>query len=671
MHSVSPALTAKVILLCLLFAGFYLCGWILPDLWWGTHQLAFLPTFHSFFFFAAVLGILFWGGFAFRPLLLPALDNKIYLAISLLLSFVAAWVCYQLPVAIDGLGDAVRFESFFAGDDNAFKPKYMEVLISPNVFHAKNGERTVLNAMHLLSVTADISPRQAFQYLSSVCAGLYVFLACWFVRIFCANNALRLTAWLMLVLAPFVWMFFGHMEIYTPVIVCLLGFAMLLLHFFAAPSRKLYPLLLLVLFIALKLHSVNFLLLIPLLYAVTWFETRGSALSEKLCNWRFLLCWLILPGFLLALCVYVFVLGDHRDPRVPGETLQRLFLPVVPPAPPLDRYTLQSAAHIFDFFNLLLMLSAAACFVITVCLLCYRRVIDWSEPRLIAMALAVLSMLGLYFAVNPLLGMSLDMDLFSLPAPLLIVFAVLLLVQLQRKGIDCRALYRSVLVLSLFTLPALWVNNNTFSAAKRLESLGVRTFHSYWIAAPRPILISLDAISLELPEEKLDQHVDNLVYRRLQPYAIEGSDLEFAATANSIGKMYHERFARHDRAIEFFELALQYDPGLRRNRLAIVESYFALGEQEPGYYRNAYAQSQYLLAFQYPDYQKALRIAIHSAIMAQDYSAAHMHATEYYYVWPDDGNIAEVYRRLEEEDNLETLHLLFSRGNPPVDSKRE
>ena len=57
---------------------------------------------------------------------------------------------------------------------------------------------------------------------------------------------------------------------------------------------------------------------------------------------------------------------DYNDPRTLTDfkDIDRLFLPVFSPEPPLDRYNLFSLNHILDYLNMMLMWSPAALFLI-------------------------------------------------------------------------------------------------------------------------------------------------------------------------------------------------------------------------------------------------------------------------------------------------------------------
>lgn len=655
----------SVMLLCLLFLGFYLMGWLFPDLWWGTHSLAFLPVVSSYVFFVFLLLILFWGQyFPKLPLrLIRPVSFSVYFLLSIISSLIAASGFYLFPIAIDAFGDSVRFEGFFREQDNQFKPAYLKALLSFDIFHAKNGEKTVLNLMHLLSTHFQKPPREMFQWMTTICGGLYVLLVSIFTRFYSQKLSTRLTIVVMFLLAPYMWIFFGHMEIYTPTILSITLYSMILVWFFNKPTRPKLLLLLLLLYLSIKLHTVNFLLIPSFVLSVLWLKFQSHRYRQIIFTWKFCSTWFLLPVSLVGLFIYIFVAEDYNSSRLPADTLAHLFLPIISPAPPLDRYNLFSASHIFDFFNMLLLMSAAACFVIIASLLFFRKSIQWNRPEILSLGLCLILMIMLYFAVNPLLGMPLDADLYTLPGPLLILLAIVLFKQLEEKKLNIKLLCRSIVALSLMTIPALVVNNNGFYLAQKIESIGVRTFQTYWIASPRPLLIALNNLASRESKEEFDHRVKKLL-DQLQPYAIPGSDLEYAATLNRIGNLYSDHFGRHDQAIYFYEMSQDYDPGLRRNMLDMVESYFVLGQQgnDGKAYAKAYTISQYLLAFKYPDYRKALRISIHCAIMARSYDVARLHAKEYHVIWPDDAFIKEVSRRLEHKENLDTLQQMFSAG---------
>jgi hypothetical protein len=512
-----------------------------------------------------------------------------------------------------------------------------------NILHARNVERTVLNAMHFLSVQTGKPPREIFRLMTAMCGGMYALFALWFVRAYGGPFLQKTMNLCLLLLAPIIWMFFGHMEIYAPAILLATSYGMTLLLFLNRPSRLRFAGLLLLLYLAIKAHTVNFLLAPSLLLALAWYLFRDSNRFAANFNWRKAGLFVIVLYALLGAVLYFLVLEDYKDTRVPGEHPNRYFLPLLTPEPPLHRYTLLSATHLLDFLNMLMLMSGAAVFVVVASFLFFRRRILWDAPDVLITGLTTALYMSFYFALNPLLGLPLDVDLFSLPAPFLILFSITLVRQLG----DSHALRHvggPVLALSLFIFPMLAVNSSAGLLVQRLESVGVRVFRTYWIGAGQPIWISLSLPSRS--RDDFDARVDS-VLSRVQPHAIQGSDVEYAEILRRIGERYRERFQQPEKALTYHEQAFRYDAGNRTNLVNLMDAYYLLGK-----FGEAYRTSQYLIAFRFPEYREALRSAIRCAIMAGKYEEARTHAHEYEEHWPHDGTMAPFFDRLYEDKPL-------------------
>ncbi len=652
---------SRVVWLLLALLGCYLLGWLYPTLWWASNSLAFIPPLASIVLLLIVVAVLIdkWSiqkgclslmrGFVQLPY--PAV-----LLFNLIVSGLAGYMFLINPIVIDGLGDVLRFEGSFSGPDGEFKQSYLNTLLSWNILDFQNGERTVLNLAHFMSAIFEVDPRRAFEWLSAGSGALFVFFVLSFARIYSSDARVSLSILLMGLLAPVCWMFFGHMEIYAPTIVLVFAYVALLLLFFNKPSAGKLLLLLVLLYLCIRFHTVNYLLVPTFVMATMKFFYRDDSAVLARLNWKNTVYGLFVPVALAGSWLYFFKFEDYKDPRLLAPLKEQIFLPMLSPMAPLDRYNLFSTAHLFDTAVYLLLLSAAAFFVVLAAALCCFRLVRWNELKVLSLGSTLILYLVFYFVLNPLLGMPLDIDLYSIHAPLLILFAVVLLEQLSAmeeldtKGV-ARNLLKGVMVLSLFTLPLLYVQQDEQASAQKFKHLGIRTFQTYWMGADRPILLGM--LANNNSQQQFAAYVES-VLPKIEPWLHPSQDLVYVDLLVQVGYIYRYSYNRLDLAYDYHRKALPYDEGDLKNRLALMELSFLRGE-----YDEAYQHSEYLVAMKHPNLQKALRISMHCAVMAGHYESARLRAESYHELWPTDQFIEQVLRKLDK-GHYEELRRAFN-----------
>ena len=166
-----------------------------------------------------------------------------------------------------------------------------------------------------------------------------------------------------------------------------------------------------------------------------------------------------IPICFVGAFLYFFVFQDYKDPRLLQDfrDIDRLFLPLLSPAPPLDRYNLFSINHIFDYFNIMMLWSPPALFLLVIIGLFYRKQINWKTPQIVITGLTFLLFTTFLFMINPLFSMPMDWDLFSLPAPILLIFVLALLKDVQPTNLAGKIL-PGCLALAILSLPTFIVN---------------------------------------------------------------------------------------------------------------------------------------------------------------------------------------------------------------------
>ena len=129
------------------------------------------------------------------------------------------------------------------------------------------------------------------------------------------------------------------------------------------------------------------------------------------------------------------------------------------------------------------------------------------------------------FLFNPLLTMMIDWDVFCIPGPLLLVFIALVAKQVQNENFFAKKLLAPTIGLALMTVPIFAVNANRESLSYRLESVGIRTFKTYYEWSGKYIHQALGLI-----ENDMDLYLKRKaeILEKLKSYTVPGKDFKYA-----------------------------------------------------------------------------------------------------------------------------------------------
>lgn len=652
-----PKTTPWPLVIGLIFWAFFALGIFFPDVWWGVNFNAFLPAAAKYGLLGISLGLLLF--FHFRPVSakrFSALPWQKSAASRWLIplggAVLAALLFYSFPIHADPYGDAPTFEEAFQSKIEKGENGDPALIFSPNILHPKNGERTVLNTVLLMTSEGDY--QSAFRWFDAFWGGLFVFLWLGFLQVYLSSPLQRILLGLAGSTAPFIQVFFGHIEVYAPSFPLVGGTLMTIVLFLKTRKNLYFWLTFPLFFLAMKSHTSAFLLA-PAVIGITVvkFVPKPEAFLEKI-NWKRVSLFVLLPLFATGAVLYFVILKDHVDPRFLGpdvSSYDRLFLPIVPPAAPYDRYTLLGFNHLFDFFNQLLIWSAAGMSLVIGLVVCFRKKINWQAPSLIFIGVTLILYFLFFFALNPLLGMPIDWDLLALPAPVLLVFAAVIMRQVPKTNLLPYFLGPMV-ALSLLSFPAFITNAQPEMLSQRMESLGVRVFKTYWIRSAGDM-----AMGLEMLSEKNEVDIERLLPRieELEPYANEGNDVEFADLNWRAGKYYRRVETNPQKALEFHETAYGYAPAYNANLIGLVEAHFMLNQ-----FAAAHTYSKLLIEAEYPSQPKALRMGIHCALEAQLWEEALSHASDYLAIYPEDEEIRYIWENLKAGTQLTELRRVFT-----------
>lgn len=638
----TPHIYRSVLVIAVCLWACYLIAALQPQPFWGLHHIAFLETGLQFGFLAISLGLICLG-FILRGELLTRWNLNLFT--TLCISVIMGSVYHAFPFYETLSGDAELFSSKLGERTTAFQSLYLEKLLSLNVFHPKTGNTTVLSGVRLMSFWLDISHREAYRLLGAVSGALCVFIWLRFLKDLKLNGFALLVAGLLGVLMPFTQFFFGYEEIYAPAYPMLMTFLWLQYRSFRTPTIVFLAAQFVLLFLCMKIHAVFVLLIPSFLLSAGRVLLGENTWIKRVFSWKSVLTYILLPILILGMLVYFFVTKSYNDPRSVGPDVniyERLFLPILSPEAPLDRYSLLSWNHFLDYGNMLFQWFGPALVIILVSVMVLRRQIEWNRPELISIGLSGCLFLMIFFVYNPLMSMPLDYDLFSLPSPVFLAFSVLLFSQIRSERLTSQ-LGVSVLGLAFLVIPIFQVNANRKPLSFRAESVGTHVFKTYWIRSAGDIgnaIQLLDSDSLLVTERYM------AAIHELEPYAVEGNDVEYANLLWQLAKHLRVKMKDYSGALRYHRQVLAYDPLLEANYVGLMEANYLLGN-----FSEAHHYSKKLVEFRYPTEEKALRIAIECALQAGAMDEAERYCQVFLKKWEDEG-ILQLATTLKEQDSM-------------------
>ncbi|MCB0429052.1 MAG: hypothetical protein H6585_07140 [Flavobacteriales bacterium] len=623
------------ILFLVLAAG---CLYLFPGRTWAFHQITLLPVADQLLFWAACATLIF----------LPIRSNpNIPNSTRWLLPVVITALILLFPIAHDYYGDGFKVNAFKDQVPTQMQPEAKASLLSGslNVWAPELAGLAVANGVALLFHT---SYEHAFGVIGLVCGVLLMIAWMLFIR---NTQTSEMARWFWSIAgcsAPWMWIFFRHLEFYPIVILSQGLFLMSLSMAHIRQSKRWLSLSLVVLLMALRFHNTA-LLLVPawMLSAIILFRPATSRYFTLKNAIRFWLLPLVFGGLVL----YFFVFGDYNDSRSMTNVksgLEHLFLPLLPPDPPLHRYHLLSVAHLTDYLNQLWIWSPAAWMAIG--LLARQRATIKPTPHLLILFGTVVTFIMFFFMINPLLGMPFDSDLFSIPGIALLVTGA----AATMKGDLLRPIHtRWAGMFALFLLPVVCVNAKTEWLSQRLEVLMKDNFKAYYEWSSRRLD---DALSLEESEDVREQRREK-VLTELQPWATPDVDYEYGWILSLKAKHLIRSRKEYNSALQVLDQVAYYDSIGKNLWLYRMEAHFELHQ-----FKEAYYAALKLADRQYPSDERARSIAIHCALEAELYQDALALATEYVRKWPASPVMQEVRKRLIEKDRLDEIKTLFASG---------
>lgn len=590
--------SVKLFLASLVCLGLYLVGMFFPDDWWGVHFLAFVSPIWKYGLLLISLVCLVLPFFinTFPPVSkLKVSWNFVSLAIAIGMGF----LFYHFPIYMDNYGDATFVRST---QDEVITniPAYMKEELGLLTFHPSHCRIFMLGWIYSLGEALQLTYKEVYTYVNLISGVLWVLLWLLMVGKYLKDPIWRICLAVIGITAPFMANFFEHLEVYGPLYVLFLFYLFLLLEYVRSKSNVFLTGLILLQTILLRMHPLAWFF-IPALGLAILDKYRANSLVSRLMTWKGVLVGVYIPFLLTTAILYFFITEDYKDDRVIYLTVagDHIFLPLLSPEAPLDRYNLFSFNHIFDFANMLLFLSIPAWLLLFVA----RRKAEDSQQLLpLILGLTLLLMISFLFFLNPLLSLPMDWDLFALAGPVLLVL-VLLKVRQNQDGsaLAFRSLF-SVIAISLLTIPFFWVNSNKQAYSERLESIGVRVFKTYYEWSGQQLDFAL-WLNRDDPKEYLARY--EKLTRKLEPHALVGKDIQFAHLLSIHGNAIQQYTGDKEQARLLYRKSQYYSAEHKVNLLRLYKVNMDLKR-----FIEARENAADLIEMRYPNDAKAMNMLL-------------------------------------------------------------
>jgi len=541
MDIIKSSLQSKKLLSLLTFSflTIFISGIFYPNDLWGSHYLAFVPVSTSIILGICCVVCLFvlpdyWLEKSIGSLDKAINNSKLWQKLfPIILSLVGLVWFLNSQIQSYIYGDAIKLLGYLALPGWKQDSRIWSELLDFNIISAKNGIDFTLALVMLLSKLFGLSYIDSFTLIGVVSGAVWLWLIYAFLDRIFTQVLLKFSLYLAFFTAGLTGVFRGDIEVYAIPIVLHTAFIALAMRHLGKPKSSRYYWLLLVWIFDMKVHSTAILLL-PLLLAATYTQYFNTTAKSHL---RFWLNGILIPGSLLFLYLYFVGLGSYSKPHVnsgPYNVLETLFLPLFPSAPPLDRYTVFSIAHITDYAQVFFHNGASLLFV-GFLVITYRKQIPFRNPQILAAVSTLFIISGFYFMVNCTLGMPRDWDMLALPVVSSALCIVILLASVQDKIMNVQWITKSIIAISLISSTMFYVNAHPVAAQMRVMAIGFQTYKHYYAGGTYPINVAIGALKLK-PEGEIA--LRNRIMGQLMPYSAPQQDMMMSNWEEKIGSLY-------------------------------------------------------------------------------------------------------------------------------------
>ncbi len=686
----------------------YVLGVLMPDTFWSTHFIAFLPTFPKYGILIAVGLLIILVQFKKLTFFQIRLDLK---PIGILLMGCLAFIVfYNLNIEFDYYGDAKNFSPYLNEKMLEFREGFWNELFSIKIEtgHARWG---VFHLYSVISYVLNITMDDTFKLMDALFGAGFVATWLFMIKNQIKDNFNRIGLVALGCTSPVVLIFCGHIETYGLVLFLIMSWLALFITVATTQNKILLWSLIPLLLICIRFYTPA-VFLIPLFFIevlVQYFPKIRRFVTIKNIS-----LYILIPMILMGLGIYFFITKDYNDSRILDATAQgmdRLFLPLISPPAPLDTYNLLSWNHISDYLMVFFFISPGILFLIGMIVLEYKK-IRWNTPILVGVLLTIVLFFGFLFMINPLMSLPMDWDLYMTSYPL-ILSLILVIVRSHEKIWNIQKI-KIAIVLQLLAIPTFVALMNKQMHSYRIESVGVRVYKTYYQHSDSFLLYALQM----LDGDELYASRKSQLLHKLAPYIRRGGDQSYAALLLDEGinafakedfktsrtlllkaeahaphlKLTHEflekvnrewmlkeiPISKNDRltsdslitkgviasrqnkmfnkALRDFKRASYYNPYEHKITLLEMEAYFLKKE-----FGKALQKAKKLIALKYPDEQQAYRFGIHCALEAADYQQALAFTTAFSRKWKTDTFLNTIHIRLLNNDNVDQLKELFAK----------
>ncbi|MDY8135850.1 hypothetical protein [Aquimarina sp. 2201CG5-10] len=700
------------LIIALGFLLIYVLGLIWPDTFWSIHFLFFLPSGLKYGIPLVVAIIIFYIYFKKDKNSIRSFKlTNTYTVIISLISFI---IFYNLDIVNDYYGDAKNFAPYLDQKLTSFKEGFWKDLFSIQ-FKTGHARWGVFNLYSAIAYILKINMFQTFKLMDALFGAGFILISITAIKTYIKNSRLAITLILLICTAPLLVIFCGHIETYG--LVLFLQLTWIYLYVKAFQERKVILLYVLIplLIICIRYNTPSFLLAPALILGFIHHYFYDNSKIRSLFTAKKLFFYILIPLVLIGFFMYFFVLEDYNDSRslnANDQDIDRLFLPILSPDPPLDTYNLFSWNHISDFFMVFFFWSPGILFLISIVLV-YQKKLKWNTPLINVIVFTFILITGFLFMINPLMSLPMDWDLYTQSFPLILMLLILIFNQ-QKETVMTKKITSFSLLLQILSIPIFVVLMNKTMHSYRIESVGVRVYKTYYQHSDSFMLYALQML------EGKDRYIarKNNLLKKLKPYTRGRIDQNYAALLLDEGinafanknykksrellliaesyapylKLTHEFLEKvnpiwmemelpisnknkmtadslinrgleasrknkfFNKALRDFQRASYYNPYAKDVFLYRMETYFFQKK-----YKKALVQTERLIDLEYPSKQNALRFGVHCALEAEEYQIALQYAQEYINYWTQDLFMKEIYDRLKNEDSVSELKYKFAK----------
>jgi tetratricopeptide (TPR) repeat protein len=410
---------------------------------WGFNHLIFLPPIYTIIYI--ILGVLalalpflpfskkrgeaFINGFmyAFYDSPRKILYRLIFITVMLILFIV-------FSARTHFLGDGYSVLANITSESGTF------------IKWSEKGITFILLAIQsLLGAKSEATALLAFQIVSYISGVITIWFYFLIAGIISENRIVRLMAFMAMFFSGNLLLFFGYVENYPLAWVGLTGFVYFGLKYIKSNGHILWPVLFA--FFAILIH-LQMALILPALITLFFMRGRGQEIYHR----YKILIWIIIS--ILFLAGVVFFIKKYQT----NLYIENIFLPIFESKASAPGYTLFGWSHVLDMINQLSLLSP----LLLILILLSGR--NWGifHKKIDGIFLALIALGGLafLFAIDPMLGLPRDWDLFSICGFGLTLLMVSL-ISIPTVEFVPKMVLSCLIYLSLMTLPFLAANLST------------------------------------------------------------------------------------------------------------------------------------------------------------------------------------------------------------------